>query len=134
MPEQNGHGKGRSGIVKSVIVTMAIAFLAFLGKEFWAMMEDIRSSHLGMQSRLEQLERDEAKWATLKHHDDMITELKVEFEVISRIWEWNTGRPVPRDFPIRSEEFKVTDQDLRDMYQRANMWKQQRLGGEPKKK
>jgi len=75
-----------------------LSFLSMIGGFLWKELEAFRGEWSALNKRLESLEDDKAKWATLADMERKILELRVQTEVMRQVWSYEYGREVPDGF------------------------------------
>ena len=81
-----------------------IAILTWLGSYIAKEYDHIKQTNSAMEKRIEELEQDKAKWATLASLEEKQLELRIQLEVMRQVWSYEYGRKVPTGFPEKVGE------------------------------
>jgi hypothetical protein len=90
-----------------------LSFLSMIGGFLWKELDAFRGEWGALNRRLESLEDDKAKWATLADMERKILELRVQTEVMRQVWSYEYGRSVPSGFsPKQGHPVLTPPEDL----------------------
>lgn len=118
--------KGIMPIVLKYSSALLIALLTWLGSYISKEYDKIKVSNAAMEKRLEELEQDKAKWATLADLQEQQLQMRIQLEVMRQVWSYEYGRAVPAGFPLRQgqPELKPPAELFRDVDRYRNMQEQ----------
>lgn len=126
---------GSGGIVKTILAMLAAGLLSFFGNLIWKSFETIQKSQEEISDRINMLEQDKSKWATLAEIDQRTREQQSQIEIMRQVWSYHTSREIPRLFPVREGDPTLLPPE--DLFRDAHKYRdlmQQKYPNEPKKK
>jgi hypothetical protein len=97
--EGSTKGSAVGGTVKYLLSAVTVGLLSFFGSLIWRSFEKIEESQASIGRRLDSLEQDKSKWATLAELDREVTQLRIQVEVMRQVWSYEYNRNVPTGFP-----------------------------------
>lgn len=111
---------------------LLVALLTWIGSYISKEYDKIKESNAAMEKRIEELEQDKAKWATLAALEEKQLEMRIQLEVLRQTWSYEYGRKVPTGFPERPGEpaLKAPEELFRDV-ERYKAMQQQRTPPPP---
>jgi len=114
---------------------LLVALITWIGSYVLKEYNTLVDSHSTMEKRLEELEQDKAKWATLAALEDKQIEMRIQLEVMRQVWSYEYGRKVPSGFPERPGEPALRPpEDLFRDVDRYRAMQQQKMPPSPPKK
>lgn len=114
--------------------TVLFGLVTWLGGYISKEYEKIKDTNAAMEKRIEELEQDKAKWATLAALEERQLEMRIQLEVMRQTWSYEYGRKVPTGFPDKPGEpsLKPPDELFRDVDRYRSM-QQQKMAPNTKK-
>lgn len=85
-----------SAVLKAALALVAMSLLTFFASHLWSVAERLEAAHQETRERLQDLESDKAKWATLADLHNKQTETEVQLEVMRQVWTYEYDREVPQ--------------------------------------
>lgn len=105
-----------------------LSFLSLVGGFVWKEYQSFRGEWNALNKRLESLEDDKAKWATLAEMEKKILEQKIQIEVMRQVWSYEYGRQIPEGFGSKSgQPVLVPPEDLFRDIEKYRAYQQQRI-------
>jgi hypothetical protein len=105
-------GSGVGGAVKYILSAVSVGLVSFFGSMIWRSFEKIEESQASIGRRLDSLEQDKSKWATLAELDREMTQLRIQVEVMRQVWSYEYNRNVPTGFPRPGNPVLTPPEDL----------------------
>jgi hypothetical protein len=117
-----------SPLLWKICVGLLVALLSWMGGYVSKAYDKFQESNAAMEKRLQDLEQDKAKWATLASLEQKQMEMQIQLEIMRQVWSWEYNRKVPTSFPERSGEpvLKAPAELFRDV-DRYKMIQQQKM-------
>ena len=103
-------------ILLAVLPVLAVGLVTFIQYVFGA-ITTIEKQHVLMMERMRDIEDDRTKWATLAEHEKAFEALSTDAEVMRQVWEYHTGRQVPRPFPTRAGNPQLDPERLKKYWE-----------------
>lgn len=119
-------------LVWKASVGLLVGAVTWAGSSVMREYDRIRDSNAAMEKRIEELEQDKAKWATLAALEQKQLEMRIQLEVMRQVWEFQYQREVPTGFPKRIGEpvLRPPDELFRDI-DRYKAMQQQKMPNMP---
>lgn len=121
-------------ILWKLSATALFGLVTWLGGYISKEYEKIKDTNALMEKRIEELEQDKAKWATLAALEERQLEMRIQLEVMRQTWSYEYGRKIPTGFPDKAGEptLKPPAELFRDVDRYRSM-QQQKVEPTPKK-
>lgn len=97
-------GKGIGSLVQKAIATLIVAGITWLGTYISKQYDKVKTDHESISKRLDILEQDQAKWATLADLQEQQIQMKIQLEILRQVFTYEYNRKVPTGFPERPGE------------------------------
>jgi len=101
-----------SGVMKTIMAMVGASLLGFFGKFVWGHFEEVQKNQETIIKRLDQLEEDKTKWATMAEIDRRTRDLQIQVEILRQVWSYEYGRQVPTGFPKTGEPKLIPPEEL----------------------
>jgi hypothetical protein len=104
---------GMSGGLKTVLATVSVGLITWAGQMIWSTYEKIETSQQEILKKIETLESDRARWASLAEMEDRMRRFEVQAAIMTWLLEHGKIAEVgkPGDIPLHVPSFDKLDPD-----------------------
>lgn len=105
--------EGMSGALKTILATVSVGLITWAGQMVWSTYEKIETSQQEILKKIDALEGDRARWASLAEMEDRMRRFEVQAAIMTWLLEHGKIAEVgkPGDIPLRVPTFEKVDPD-----------------------
>jgi hypothetical protein len=105
--------EGMSGGLKTILATVSVGLITWAGQMIWSTYEKIETSQQEILKKIDTLESDRARWASLAEMEDRMHRFEVQAAIMTWLLEHGKIAEVgkPGDIPLHVPNFEKLDPD-----------------------